>query len=183
MILTSRMSGTHVRIRLGANGMVASDLVKAHPGARLACIEVGRRQTNHGLVVDHFALAEGLPAEAISDLLGAWDERYGMPASSVGAPGALRLPLPLDQVTTPGVVELHRMELPGAVAAGHVLQGGLCDLWVECQDPARAEALAAWLRGSLPAGVEATVAVGDPSVADRECWAALRLAADIGQAA
>lgn len=177
------MSGTHVRIRLVATGMVASDLLKAHPGARLACIETGRRQTELGLVVDHFGLAEGLPDKAISDLLSAWNKHYSIPASSVGALFALRLPLPLSQVTTPGVVEMHHMAVPGAVPAGHIVQGGLCDLWIACQDPAGAEQLAARLRAALPAGLDASVAIGDPSIADRECWAALRLASEVGQVA
>lgn len=181
--LVAGVSGTHVRIRLVATGMVASDLVEAHPGSRLACIEISRRQTHLGLVVDHFALAEGLPSSAIDDLMGAWAAKYGIEASSAGAPFALRLPLPLSQVSTPGIVEMHQVELTGASPAGHVLEGGLCDLWVDCRDPSAAETLAAQLRGGLPPELGATVAVGDPSIADLECWAALRLASDVGRPA
>ncbi len=163
--------------------MVAGDFLLGHPGSRMACIEVGRRQTPAGLVVEHFALAEGLPDGAIADLLGAWDARYGIPASRDGAPFALRLPLPLSQVHTPGIADLHRVALPGTKPAGHILHGDLWDLWIDCQDALAAEFIARWLPDRMPPMLDVSVAVGDPPIADQECWAALRLAEEVRRVA
>lgn len=159
--------------------MVASDIIAAHAGARLACIEVGRRTTPEGLLVHHFGLAEGLPAEAVSGLLETWHRRYGIRATTAGTPFALRLPLPLGQVATPGIAELHHLPLQAAQPLGHVLQAGRCDLWIACADAEAARALARQLAGQLPPRLPVAVDVGEPAWADLECWEALRLAHEV----
>lgn len=172
------MAGTHVRVRIPSAGTVAGDVVRARPGARLACIEVGRRRTALGLVVDHFGLAEGLTDGDIEALLAQWCARYRAAAAPMGAPFALHLPLPLAHAT-PEVARMHQHDLGAARPVGHVLSGADCDLWIACPDAPHAETLAASLRPLL-AGAGGSAAVGDPSTADLECWAALRLASEVG---
>lgn len=146
----------------------------------MTCIETGRRQTPLGLVVDHFALAEGLTETEIDSLRSTWSKLYGVPAALAGAAWALRLPLPVAKVTTPGIAELHAVPLPEATPTGHVLQGGWCDLWISCPDQDAATKMARQLESHLPPGLGAKVSVGNPEVADLESWAALRLASEVG---
>lgn len=172
------MAGTHVRVRIPSAGTVAGDVIQSRHGARLACIEVGRRRTPLGVVVDHFGLAEGLDARDIDELLAGWARKYAEQASCVGAPFALRLPLPLVHAT-PQVATLHAQDLGAASPVGHVLSGGNCDMWIACPSAAHAEGLAQSLRAFLTS-MDGSAAVGDPAPADLECWAALRLAAEAG---
>lgn len=171
------VAGLHVRVRIPSQGTVAGDVVRSKQGARISCVEIRRRSTATGLVVDHIGLAEGLTSREVTELQGAWQRKYGEPATPLGAPFALRLPLPLAHAS-PGVAHLHRQELGTAQAVGHVLSGQDCDLWIACPSALHAEDLAETLR-PLVTGLGGSVAVGDPAAADLECWATLRLAAEV----
>lgn len=170
------MSGTHVRVRFSWVGMVAGDFLARHPGGRLAVVEVGRRETRLGLVIDLAVLAAGMPDAALAEFARAWHGRYGLQPVSLGAPFALRLSVPVARTTSPVAAVLPSDLAPGT-PLGHMLHAGHCDLWVSCHDGMAAEQLAGRLRKRL-SPADATVVAGDPPVSDLECWAALRLASD-----
>lgn len=156
--------------------------MRDHPDARMACIETGRSVRPDGPLIDHFALIEGLPDRAIGELLLAWDHTYGLPATFAnGSSLAVRLPLPVSRLGPEVIARLKALDLGSGTPVGHVLQGPYCDLWIACGTADAAARVADDARLQLPVAVGALISIGEPSVADQECWAALRLADEVAQ--
>lgn len=178
------MVGTHVRVRVPSAGTGAGDFIRQHPNARMACIETGREHGPAGPVIHHFALLEGVNDRAVADLLMSWDRLYGIPATlATGTAFAVHLPLPVLKLRPEVVSRMTSFEVSAGHPLGHVLEGEHCDMWIACDTPAAAREVADAARLHLPGGSGAFVAVGEPPVADQECWAALRLADEVVRSA
>lgn len=139
------------------------------PETRLTCIPVGRSATAEGPVLELLGLLEGADDMAVGRFLLRWNLRQGLPASVLGGPFALRLPLVLARVPDPETAKLLGGLGPGD---GLVLVGTALETW-------RPRPTGADHAGS-PAPAAASVRVAAPSRTDLECWEALRLAADVG---
>jgi molybdate-binding protein len=90
------VAGRHVVVHIPSRGTLLGETVERHPGARATLVQLARREVGHSSIVDNFALVEGVPDHAIAQMLLAWNLRYGVPASVVGGPFALRLPVRVD---------------------------------------------------------------------------------------
>ena len=86
------MAGTHVVVRMPAQGTLFGDATSLYPGSRLSAVVAGHRRLLGHDVVDHVAFVEGLPDRALAQVLLAWPQRYGEAPQALGGPFALRLP-------------------------------------------------------------------------------------------
>ncbi len=138
---------------------------------RMTCILLARRNGPVGPVVELLALLEGLDDAAVGRFLLRWNLRQGLPASVLGGPFALRLPILLARVGNPDAARFlgNLRDTDGLVLQGTALEG-----WQAL--PAGEAAAAPHAEGAGSASVR----VAAPSRADLECWEALRLAADVG---
>jgi hypothetical protein len=157
--------------------MLLGDLVRTHPGSKVTAVPTGRRAGAHGTVVDHFALAEGVPDHAIAQVLLAWNLRFHEPAVVYGGPFALHLPVALDAVEPMSLEVLLRLDARLPVA-GDVVQGDRFEQWIGCRSEGEAARVAGQVRQAFgPHGPE--VALAEPRAEDVECWAVLREAAGL----
>ena len=160
------MDGGHLLTRFEDAGIVQDgDL----PGeTRVTCIVQSRSVGPDGPVVELLGLVEGLDDMGVGRFLLRWNLRQGVPASVLGGPFAIRLPLVLARVDNPEAVRLltSLQDNDGVVLHGTALEAWQ---WGVPVPPARA--------GPAKPGAPR---LAQPSRADLECWEALRLAADVG---
>ena len=157
------MDSGHLLTRFEDAGIVREGDLPAD--TRVTCIIQSRTVGPEGPVLELLGLVEGLDDMGVGRFLLRWNLRQGIPASVLGGPFAMRLPLVLARVDNAEAVRV----LTGLTDSdGLVLHG---------------TALEAWQRGTAPAATrpdQRLARKATPSRADLECWEALRLAADVG---
>lgn len=169
------MVATCVAVRLPSTGTLLGEALSQHEDARVTAVPTGWQDGPDGPWMDNLALVEGLPDEELARLLLAWNRRYGRPPHVIGDSFAVRLPIRVDAVGTPGMADLmrlgHEMPVMGAVAADD-----WAELWFSCRDAGHAKAVAARLREALKGVAGAEVRVAPPRKRDLSCWEVLQFA-------
>lgn len=160
------MPGGHQVTRFDDAGILHDGDLPAD--TRLTCIVLSKEPGPEGPVLQLLGLLEGVDDLGVGRFLLRWNLRQGAPATVLGGPFAVRLPLVLARV---GNAEAAGLLGGLDMAAGLVLQGTALEAWQPASVPGVP-------REAAPVG--ATPRTASASRADLECWEALRLAADVG---
>jgi hypothetical protein len=158
------------------------EAVARHAHSRVTTVATGWRDDRaFGESMDLLALVEGLPDAELAGLLLAWHRRYGRAPEVLGDSLALRLPLAVDALPSPGLQELAHLDrhLP---LLGIVAEHDWIEQWFRYRDPAQARTVAGRLRKALLAVPGAQVRVGSPRHRDLDCWEVLNFAGGIAPA-
>src|SRR5688500_12861032 len=111
-----------VAVRLPSRGTLLGDTMARHPSARVTADPTGWEEGPDGAWAEALALIEGRPDDELADLLLAWNRRYGRPVHVVGEAFAVRLPIPVKDVSSPGMAQAlglsQALPVMGSVAEG-----------------------------------------------------------------